>query len=254
MLEAQFVRYGILDQPSRFHHLLMHLSEDLITLDMEKIINSARPESMYSEVKEALLKSHSESAEQKVRRLISELHLDNEPPSQLLRRMQRVANSEVGPSFVRQIWLDRLPRDLRVALAFSEHLPVDNLAELADRIWHLQSNNSSSQLLSLSASNKPADDDTAELRTCISDLSLEVRQLKQQLSQLRSQLQQQRSRSSSRKCAIIPDANADKNNNETANSKQEGASLAQNHKLCFYHRKFGAKARRCQDPCEWAKN
>lgn len=146
ILEAQFARYGIVDEPSRLHQLMRNLSEELITLEMEGIINSAPSHSIYTQVKQALLKSHSFTGEQKVRKLISDLHFEGDKPSNFLRHMQRFANNQVSTTVVRQIWLDRLPKELRIALVASEHLPDEQLAHAADRIYALQNSNYKPQI------------------------------------------------------------------------------------------------------------
>lgn len=68
-----------------------------------KIINCASSETLYSQEKEAILKAHSETGEQKVRRLILELRFDGWLLSDLFRRMQRMINNQVSPAFVQQI-------------------------------------------------------------------------------------------------------------------------------------------------------
>ncbi|XP_014205102.1 uncharacterized protein LOC106637000 [Copidosoma floridanum] len=231
-LEAKFVRAGICDEFVRFEHLMKYLSEDLITVEIENIISTAAQECLYGSVKDSLLKAFTKSSEQKVRRLISGLQYGNGPPSQLLAQIQRLASNLVSPAFLRQVWLDRLPMDIRVALAASEDQTDGKFVALADRIWGIQSTRQG-QIFALSLA-VPSDDTLDDLKKKLEELAACVRKLSQRQPRGRS-----RNRGPARR-------RRDKPNNDGPDSSPTGD-------LCWYHQEFAEKARHCMAPCSWEK-
>ncbi|KAF8789751.1 hypothetical protein HNY73_007668 [Argiope bruennichi] len=69
-----------------------------------------------------------------MRRLLSELHLGADKPSQLLRKMRELGGGTgIKEDFLKTLWLQRLPSEMQVILSISSE-PLDNLANMADKI------------------------------------------------------------------------------------------------------------------------
>ncbi|KAG0440428.1 hypothetical protein HPB47_016277 [Ixodes persulcatus] len=63
--------------------------------------------------------------------------LGDQRPSQLLRRMRQLlgdATSDADTSLLRELFLQRLPNNMVVVLAAAEDMPLERLADLADRV------------------------------------------------------------------------------------------------------------------------
>lgn len=157
--------------------------------------------------------------------LLNAEELGNRKPSQLLRRMQQLlGDKSVDASIIRELFLQRLPSNVRMLLASSpETVTLTNLAQLADRIMEVT-------LPSVSAvTSTPLSTELDQLRSEISSL----RQLVKSLSSPPA-----RRRSPSRQRSPTP----------------YHSSFPPPSEICWYHRRFGTDARKCRPPCSLLGN
>ena len=73
-----------------------------------------------------------------MQQLLSSAELGDLKPTQLLRRLQQLAGGLADGRFIREIFLQRLPPNVRMVLASSsEDTAIDDLAQLADRVMEV---------------------------------------------------------------------------------------------------------------------
>ncbi|KAH7965770.1 hypothetical protein HPB49_010606 [Dermacentor silvarum] len=102
--------------------------------EVRNILANPPTANLYERLKTALIRRLSLSEEQKLRQLQS-AELAERKPSQLLRHMRVLAgNMQVEDSFLRALWLQRLPPPVQAILQAQVRLPLDELAEIADRL------------------------------------------------------------------------------------------------------------------------
>nr|VZI46998.1 unnamed protein product [Spirometra erinaceieuropaei] len=95
---------------------------------------------LYSALKAEILRLNSVSDRQRYHQLIKEESLGDRKPSELLRRMRSLlGDMQVDDTFVKEMFLERLPTNVQTILASgSQDLTVSQLAEMADRMIEVQ--------------------------------------------------------------------------------------------------------------------
>ncbi|KAH7980030.1 hypothetical protein HPB49_012786 [Dermacentor silvarum] len=179
---------------------------------------------LYEHLKTALIRRLSLSEEQKIRQLQS-AELAERKPSELLRHMRALAGiMQVQDSFRRALWLQRLPPHVQTILKAQIRLPLDELAEIADRVIK-------ASLPQLSPTNEAIASplNTTELALRIDNIDRQLTSIQQRLGE-RLPMQQRRHLQSR-------DLN-------TTSSRQPDNSGP-----CYYHRRFGDRAWQCRPSC-----
>ncbi|BHF63007.1 hypothetical protein SprV_0200599600 [Sparganum proliferum] len=107
-----------------------------IATDLRDIIDCPPTEAPYTALKEALISRISLSTQKRLQRLISEEDLGDRKPTQLLRRLEQLADGQkLDATMFKQLFLQRLPPSVQAILA--PNIPsstVQMLAETANRI------------------------------------------------------------------------------------------------------------------------
>ncbi|XP_073950872.1 uncharacterized protein [Choristoneura fumiferana] len=109
--------------------------------DVEQIsdIILAQPNTgRYEATKTRLLTVYEECGADQLHKLLHEMELGDQRPSQLLRRMRGPARGRIPDETLRMLWMGHLPAAIRTVLAVHEETDLDALAALADKM-HEQS-------------------------------------------------------------------------------------------------------------------
>ena len=231
--EAQFSIRRITDERTKYAYVVGALTKEYAVLVRDLLLNPpvALP---FSTLKAALIKRTSDSDNTKLNQLLSAAQLGDQKPSQLLRHMERLLGDKtIDPSMFRQLFFQRLPKDVVLVLeaTSSSGVSLATQAEIADTLMEISVNHHApptriatvSQPIATPAVDSAAGEVTA-LRAEISALS---KVLHENLHTGRSL---NRSNSSSR---------------TTSPGRQDSQPAG----VCFYHRRFGDKARKCREPC-----
>lgn len=193
----------------------------------------------YSSLKNRLISAYEESDSRQLQKLLSEIELGDQKPTQLLRRMRTLARDKVPDSTLRLMWINHLPPHVRSVLAvsetFSTQTKLDELALLADKMIE----NSSSSHISTIEGTSPKANDTQFLLEEIRKLSFEVAALKASSHQTCYQ-QQYNQRNQQHRRPIF--------RRERSTNRSRSNSRARS-PYCYYHRRFGSEARKCTTPC-----
>ncbi|XP_077525576.1 uncharacterized protein LOC144137114 [Haemaphysalis longicornis] len=132
-VEAQFSLARITQDRTLYDYVVAHLDARYAN-EVRDILANPPTDNLYEHLKSALIRRLSLSEEQKIRQLQS-AELAERKPSQLLRHLRALAgNMQVQDSFLRSLWLPRLPPHAQAILQAQVKLPLDELAEIADRV------------------------------------------------------------------------------------------------------------------------
>ncbi len=148
----------------------------------------------------------------------------------------KLASTADDNSFLRELFLQRLPSHVRMVLASADATTeLGKLAEMADKVMEVTAPSVAA------IQEKPPKPPTTQHATLPAS---EVKQLREEVARLTSLVESLAThscrRSSSRFRRRSPSPAAPTN-------KSPGT-------LCWYHRKFGKEAKKCHDPCMWASN
>jgi hypothetical protein len=237
-LESQFVLANITTEATKFHYALAQLDSATASI-VEDIITAPAAADKYHQLKTELIKRLSVSREKKIHQLLTNEELGGRKPTQFLRHLKSLAGAGVPEEFMRSIWTSRLPTSTQTIIASQLKLPLDEVAELADRIHDvvpLQPQIAVASMAAASAASAPH------------SLSQEVAALSQQMQTLmlkvdRMSRQHGRSKTPRRQSGRGRSSSARRSN-----------SNYRKFPTCWYHHKFGDKATRCVQPCDFAGN
>jgi hypothetical protein len=228
-VEAQFTTRNVTAQKTKFDYIISSLSPEF-AVEVRDLLLRPPAEHPYDVLKAELIRRTAASEQRKLQQLISGEELGDRKPTQLLRRMQQLLGDKLGASadansFLRELFLQRLPANVRMVLASTDvTTDINKLADMADKVIEVATP-------TIATVSSAAAQDSA---------SFEVQQLRKEVARLAdlvaSLTTQSRSRSSSRP--------------RRPRSPTPTASSAQG-ELCWYHVKFGEAARKCKEPCSW---
>ncbi|XP_046402553.1 uncharacterized protein LOC124168383 [Ischnura elegans] len=217
-LEGQFRLRGITQDDTKFWYVVSHL-ENRYALEVEDIITDPPSEGKYDRVKSELIRRLSASQEQRIRQLLEREEMGDRTPSQFLRQLRTTAGPALPNTFLKTLWLGRLPASMQAILATQGDEELEKIALLADKAHEVTPEH---HIASLQDGPR-----IATLEKKIDDLAKQLAALTTDTRKPR----RSRSRSLSRK--------------RDPEERNKG--------LCWYHWRFGSKARKCSSPCSYSQ-
>lgn len=134
----QFEARHITTQSSKFAHVVSALPMAVAT-EVRELIMQPPTANPYDTLKRELLDRTTLSTRRRLQQLLTAEELGGQKPTQLLHRMrQLVGESSTDATFLQELFLQRLPTDIRLVLTAAGELSLDELAKLADRIAELK--------------------------------------------------------------------------------------------------------------------
>lgn len=235
-VEGQFILAGITQDSTKFYHIVSQLEHQYAS-EIEDIIENPPKENKYGTLKTELIRRLSASQEQKVKQLLMHEELGNRKPSQFLRHLIHLAGPNMPDNFVRTIWSSRLPQHIQAIIASQvDVIPLDKLAELADKVNDISSPNM--QITEVASTSATAAHYGAQ-SPVLEAMANQIAALTKQVASLTTMVQKKhhsRSRSRSRY------------------GRSQSRSNSRSYTTCWYHRKFGANAKKCTSPCDQSGN
>lgn len=219
-LEHWFDLQRIVEENDRYSFLASQLDHPAITYMPEWI---DRPQlDPYKVVKERIITIFADSTQERVQKLLAQKPLGDLKPSLLLAEMRNIATG-VNEDVLRNLWANRLPHAARTVLAVLEKQPLDEAARAADSVME-----------SINTAAKVNEVNSIESNN-FNQLTTSIQQLTKTFADFKNQ-NKQRQRSENR----------DDNKVSRSRSKSKHTDG-----ICFYHRKYAEKAKRCVLPCSY---
>lgn len=225
-VEAQFATHHINTQVARFNYVVAALPP-AIAMEVRDIILNRPLESPYNHLKATLIGRTSASERRRLQELLSNEDLGDRKPTQMLRKMELLLGDKAATfdaGLLRELFLQRLPSNVRMILASATETSLQSLAEMADRILEV----ATPSIAAVSSASLP--DEVAQLRADVANLTKLVQELTTDQRRFPSPLRHRR-RSPARR------------------SPSPGDSAG----VCWYHRRFGDRSTRCTTPCSYAQ-
>ena len=129
--EAIFAAHKISSQYNRFQRIIGHLPREIIIQVTDLVTNPG--EHPYEALKQRLIEIYAPTKQQQMQRLLEDMQLGDQKPSQLLRIMRHQAGTDTSDEILRFLWLRKLPKQTQSLLAAWEDEKLDKMARIADR-------------------------------------------------------------------------------------------------------------------------
>ncbi len=233
MVRSQFATRGITVQKTKFDYVVSSLGPK-IAVEIRDLLLNPPTVAPYDRLKVELVKRTAVSEQQKLQQLISGEELRDRKPSQLLRRMQQLLGQQRGSldnPFLKELFLQRLPPHVRMVLAAADtSTDLNKLADMADKIFEVTTPTVSA-----------VQDTHSGSVSKLSQLNEEVTRLTELVASVTTGRRRDQHQSFSRR-------------------RRSGSPAAidpqqfHNTPLCWYHRRFGERASKCQHPCGWGNS
>ena len=223
--EAQFTLRRLTSQVDKFCLLTSALDKDSLKKVIH-LVTAPSQDTPYTDLKEALLISHHLTDFQKVEMLLAMDSLGGRKPSQMLADMLEVcpAGQQNNIIFV-GLFLQRLPRELRILLSHENHADVRALAAKADT--HMAYNGRQSH-------------------DVVAAVPEEV--------EIVAAIGTKNQRGKFKRPPPIPQRPQQHGRSTQQSSKPPVVMAQQSTGLCYYHWTYGEKANSCKSPCTWSGN
>lgn len=225
-LEATLAPQKLSDH-AKYDLVVSKVSKDVI-LQITDILIKPPEEGKFACLKSRLLSIFEESESRQIQKLIGEMELGDQRPSQLLRRMRDLARGKINDDTLTVLWQNLLPTPIRGVLAVIETKDLDKLATVADKVLE---NSRSGQILEVSPQPPPSLASSSNNK-----LEEEITKLTQRIARL------ERGRSLFRQKG---------NFRRFSRSRSRGQQRDSKNPLCYYHRNYKEKAHKCVPPCSW---
>lgn len=232
-VESNFALAKITNDLTKYNHLIASIDPETLST-VSDILFTPPATDKYETLKTRLIAEFSASETEQIRRLISGLHLGDEKPTHLLRKMRELGGKGITDDFLKTLWLQRLPPEIQAILSISSE-SLDNLATMADKISEVRASPPENSVFAVGQSKvAPAE--------CISPLSAELAELKGTIAALSKQVEH-----------LSRDRNRMPFHRDSSRHRNSSRGRSSDGKkdFCYYHRRFGKNAKKCQSPCSF---
>ena len=186
----------------------------------------------YQKLKEIVIKKLKPSDREATDNLFSCIQLGSRRPSELYSEMLcLLGDRKMDETILRELWLRKLPTVMHPSLAAAAKLSLKELVDVADNVYE------ATRPLRCTAQTMMSihQDDTNNSITLVS-LYSEIMAIKEQIKSRFNQQRRSKSRSFS------------------TNRRRSSSRRRTTTDWCWFHKRFGKRARRCQPPCDYGKD
>jgi len=227
MMENNFRAAGVVADLSKYMYVVTAVASRHID-QLRDILTHPSTEHQYAFLKAEVIRRLDQAREHK-RLFLEGEEMGDRRPSHFLRRLRNLAGDMANEELLRTVWLGRLPASLRVQLADRTDYHLDRLAETADLI------------MDATQATAPRIAETAK-----PPWKSDVEQNTDRIAALEEKMQSVE--------AVGGPRGGKSNAQRYARPRprpqprpRSGDPAADG--VCWYHRKFGSTARRCELPC-----
>lgn len=236
-LDGQFALSKVTSDTTKFYHAISVLDYKYAS-EVEDIITKPPASDKYETLKKELIARLSSSKQERLKQLTMKEELGDRKPSQFLRHIRSLAGADYPDEFIRHLWTSRLPTMLQSIVAFQDNLPLETVAQMADKVHEVTPAVPAYQVAAASVVSGPG--------STLDELHRKIDALTQRLDAMStSRGRQDKPRSRSR---------GKRYNRSRSRSRAAKPSGGGDQRLCWYHYKYADKADKCISPCAYPKN
>jgi len=211
-VEAHFELENLESQQHRYFNVIKALSQDKLRL-IKNVIASQNPTTPYDVLKDRLLTNHTLSEFQKIERQfrMGELGPQQKPSELLAHLVELTLVDEMESKYLIFLFIQRLPKILRMQLGVDLDLDLQDIAERADRLWSIHAHDMVASVVAVAAP-APREEECGQAGVPVAAV------------------------------APLPKKKRDQGTSRPGSKHAAAATL------CWVHRKYGADAYRCSLP------
>lgn len=238
-LEAQFQLSRITSEVVKYRWVIGNL-EAKYANEIFDLIQTPPSENPYSTIRTALIQRLTDSPQVRLHKLLAGEELGDRQPSQVLRHLKAL-DPTVPDDVVKTVWLDHLPESIKPVVVSQTTLTLEQLGKMADSVYEVLGSVRIAQISKQSTIQTTPVVQSSSLEHRVEELSRQVALLSTRFQPSRNQ--NYRSHSRSRNHFTRNDNNRDNLNNNNNNDNFR--------KLCWFHTRYGSRAKRCSGSCDW---
>lgn len=240
-LDYWFQASGVTNDFRRFNTVMAQVPPAKL-LELRPIIDAVPNEGKYQYIKQRLISHFADSQRQRLNRLLMDLPLGDKKPSQLYHEMLRTAGDTMNEPVIRDLWASRLPNYAQAAVVASSGT-AEQVMKIADAIVE------SMGLKSIHECSSSGFETTASSSSTqtpsYNHLVNEIAELNKKFEKLFSE----RGRSDNRQRYSQRPRSFSRQRASSSSSTTQRSSDSD----CWYHSKYGDRARYCRSPCRHKK-
>lgn len=221
---------------AKFNIAVMYMDERLHEQAFD-VVRNPPAKDKYETLRTTVLNKFSVSPIARLEQLTSGIQLGDNKPSHMLTQLQRTGVT-TDKQLIKDFWLQKLPVSARAVITGVDKgnpdMSLEQLASIADEIIDVVRVNSV-DVVSARDPNKHFQDSNNKPIDKKSSIEDRIKRIEQTLSRIELKSSNRRSRSRSR-------------NNSTSRK-----SSSSHQGDCWYHKRFGDKAQKCDPPCNFSK-
>lgn len=253
-VESVFRKHRVTASLTKFDYVVAALSQSTAAV-VRDILRSPPENQPYETLRTELIRRTTESEPRRLQQLLTAEQLGDRKPTELLRRMEQLLGGKAATmdaSIMRELFLQRLPQQVRMVLTTETTDSILTLARKADDIMDVYSPNISSvhHETAQPRSHLPAPDNDYQRES--PDLVAAYARMEKKIDDLSRDFQNMRRHS--RRGTLrseVTTANT-RDNSEHQTTCSPGTST--NQRQCWYHSRYGNAARFCRQPCSQSGN
>lgn len=234
MIEACFQTASITTDADKYSYVVSSMDEKNIR-EVEDVLENPPEMGKYENLKNTLIERACKSQEQKTRQLLNREEIGDRTPSKYLRHLRELAGTTVPEDFIKTLWMERLPPNVRAILIAQEPIGLDQAAKIADAIVAQETQPQRALEETSSAANRSM---MLEMSKLFDNLTTRLDAMeaayKPELAMMRTRPEQRNFRRRSR-----------------SRSRPRSAVRYSPGDVCWYHHTFGANAYQCRSPCSF---
>lgn len=199
------------------------------------ILENPPDSNKYDTLRSRLISAYEESETKQLQKLLTEIELGDQKPSQLLRKMRELGRNRVPEETLKILWIGRLPHTIRAVITACDNVNLDSIATIADKIMETSRPSEVYNVQKPSVSSTILDQQLANLHLEIAAMNKKIIQMENTRRDNYRQPAYNRSRSRSRS----------RNINNQEKFRRQTAQPGDSNFKCFYHYIYGENAKKC---------
>ncbi|XP_064462042.1 uncharacterized protein LOC135372334 [Ornithodoros turicata] len=252
-VECQFALSAITSQLAKFRHVVSVLPQE-VAAQLIDVLTAPPAANPYDALKTALLERTTASERKRFQELLSAEDLGDRRPTELLRNMQNLLGERAvtfDASFLKQLFLQRLPPTVQMILTSASTLSLPELALLPDKVMEVAPH-SISAIPSATITNPPIRPHPQACPPPALPPGDPIVQLREDFERLSAMVAS----------AVAPHSPRPRHRSprrfgsRSSRRRRSPRRTAEDPPIgpCWYHQRFGTEARRCTRPCTWSGN